>query len=425
MKFSTLRKSFRHSKQITIFVLNNSELTAINNFSNINEQTQTFIRRHIDDDSYLLALAAKQNTEINIHFALEQIAARQKAKDKIPSWYLNDKLVFPPKISLEQCSSEATAKYKASLCKGKKFADLTGGFGIDFSFISQNFNNSFYVEKDEYLSKLAKHNFGMLGLKNIEIINCSSDRFLENAANFDCIYIDPSRRKNSKKEILIENCSPDILKIKDIILEKSKNVIVKLSPLFDIAELKRKLSNITQIHVVAVKNECKELLVIMEQNDKKADVEIICVNITGKGKQIFSFNPVAEKNIDYSFVQNVQKYLYEPNAAVQKSGGFKSLAQKFNLKAINANSRIYTSDVFINDFCGRIFIVENVFPFNKTGLKNNLKNIKKANITVRNFPLTVAGLRKKLDIADGGDVYLFATTVFDGGKVIIQCRKDI
>jgi 16S rRNA G966 N2-methylase RsmD len=400
-------------------------VTDYNNFFNINEQTQNFIRQHIKDDSYLLALAVKQNSEINIRFALEQIAARQQTKEKIPSWYLNDKLVFPPRISLEQCSSEITAKYKASLCKGENFADLTGGSGIDFSFISQNFNNSFYVEKDEYLSKLAKYNFDILGLKNINIINCSSDKFLENAANFDCIYIDPSRRKNNKKEILIENCSPDILKIKDIILKKSKSILIKLSPVFDIVELERKLNNITQIHVVAVKNECKELLVRLEQNNEKANIEIVCVNMTGKSRQIFSFNPVDEKNNEYDFVQNVQRYLYEPNAAVQKSGGFKSVAKKFNLKAINASSKIYTSDIFINDFCGRIFIVENVFSFNKTELKNNLKNIKQANITVRNFPLSVAGLRKKLNIADGGDIYLFATTLFDGGKVIVKCRKDI
>jgi 16S rRNA G966 N2-methylase RsmD len=392
----------------------------------INEQTQNFIRQHIDDDSHLLALAAKQNSEIDIRFALEQIAARQQAKEKIPSWYSNDKLVFPPKISVEQCSSEAAARYKAELCKGETFADLTGGFGVDFSFISQNFNHSFYVEKDEYLSKLAKHNFDVLGLKNVETVNCSSDTFLENATKFDCIYIDPSRRSaNSKKEILLENCSPDILKIKNIILKKSKNVIIKLSPVFDIVELERKLTNIRQIHVIAVKNECKELLVNLEQCADNKSIEIVCVNITGNNKQIFSFSPLVEKSLEYDFVQNVQKYLYEPNVAVQKSGGFKSLARKFNLKALNINSKIYTSDIFINDFCGRIFTVENVFAFNKTELKKNLKNIKKANITVRNFPLSVADLRTKLNIDEGGDIYLFATTLFDGGKVIIKCRKDI
>ncbi|MDR1553314.1 MAG: SAM-dependent methyltransferase [Prevotellaceae bacterium] len=393
---------------------------------NISEQTQNFIRQHIDDDSHLLALAAKQNSEIDLRFALEQIAARQHSKEKIHSWYSNDKLIFPPKISVEQCSSEATAKYKAELCKGESFADLTGGFGIDFSFISQNFNRSFYVEKNEYLSRLAKHNFDVLGLKNIEIVNCSGDKFLENAANFDCIYIDPSRRNaNNKKEILLENCSPNILKIKDIVLKKSKNVIIKLSPVFDIVELERKFTNIRQIHVVAVKNECKELLVKLEQNTDNKNIEIVCVNMAGNEKQIFSFKPSAEKSIEYDFVPNVQKYLYEPNVAVQKSGGCKSFAQNFNLKALNANSKIYTSDIFVNGFCGRIFIVENVFSFNKTELKKNLKNISKANITIRNFPLSVAELRKKLNIDEGGDIYLFATTLFDGSKVIIQCRKDI
>jgi 16S rRNA G966 N2-methylase RsmD len=393
---------------------------------NINEQTQNFIFRHINDDSHLLALRAKSNPEINIDFALAQIAARRQAKEKIPSWYSNSELVFPPKLSVEQCSSEATAQYKADLCKGENFADLTGGSGIDFSFMSQNFKHSFYVEKDEYLSKLAKHNFDVLGLKNIEIINCNSKIFLESSVNFDWIYIDPSRRNaNSKKEILIENCSPNILDIKDIVLKKSKNVLIKLSPVFDIAELKRKLSNIRQIHVVAVKNECKELLVNLERNCDIDNIEIVCVNITDRGKHIFSFNSDNEKNLEYDFVQNVRKYLYEPNSAIQKSGGFKSIAQKFGLKAINANSKIYTSNAFVNDFYGRIFIVENVFSFNKTEVRAGLKNIKKANIAVRNFPLSVADLRKKLSIDEGGDVYLFATTLFDGSKVIIQCRKDI
>jgi precorrin-6B methylase 2 len=374
----------------------------------------------------LFALTAKQNSKINIRLALEQIAARKQAKEKMPSWYSNPELVFPSKIPMEQSSSEATALYKSELCKGNFFADLTGGLGIDFAFISQNFNHSFYIEKDEYLSCLAKHNFDVLGLKNIEIMNCDCNKFLENCSDFDCIYIDPSRRNaRSKKEILLENCSPDILKIKDIILKKSKTVLIKLSPLFDITELKRKLKHVRQIHIVAVKNECKELLVKMESGYDKNDTEIVCVNITSSGKQVFSFNKADEKNIEYDFVQNPQKYLYEPNAAIQKSGGFRSLTQKFNLKALNANSRIYTSNVLVNDFCGRIFIIENIFSFSKNELRNNLKHMKKANITVRNFPLSVAGLRRKLNIDEGGNIYLFATTLFDGSKVIIQCRKDI
>ncbi|MDR1983451.1 MAG: SAM-dependent methyltransferase [Prevotellaceae bacterium] len=391
---------------------------------NINEQTLNFIEQHIDDNSHLLALTVKQNSETDIHFALEQIAARQRAKEKLPAWYRNYKLIFPPQVSVEQCSSEATAAYKAELCKGEKFADLTGGFGVDFSFIAQNFNHSFYVEKDEYIAKIAGYNFDVLGLKNIEIINCDSSEFLANAANIDCIYIDPSRRNtNNKKEILLENCSPNVLEIKNILLQKSKNVLIKLSPVFDIAELLRKFDSISQIHIVAVRNECKELLVRLDKKCNESDMEIICVNITNNGRQIFSFNPNDEKNIEYNFVQNPQRYLYEPNASVQKSGGFKSFAQKFNLCALNVNSKIYTSDILINDFCGRIFTVEKVIPFNKNELANNLKNIKKANITVRNFPLSVDELRKKLGIAEGGDIYLFATTLFNCSKVIIQCSK--
>jgi 16S rRNA G966 N2-methylase RsmD len=392
----------------------------------INEQTQNFINQHIDDDSHELALATKQNSNVDIGFALEQITARQHAKEKIPSWYANNKLIFPPKLSVEQCSSEITAMYKAELCKGENFADLTGGLGIDFSIISQHFNHSVYVEKDEHLAQIAKHNFNVLDLKNIEIANCDSTKFLANTTNFDCIYIDPSRRNtNNKKEILLENCSPNILEINDILLQKSNGVLIKLSPVFDIAELLKKLDNIKQIHIVAVKNECKELLVKLEKNSDKNDVEIICVNITNSGKQLFSFNLNDEKNSEYDFVQNVQKYIYEPNAAIQKSGGFKCLANKFQLKTLNANSKIYTSNIFNSHFFGRVFEVEKVIPFNKNELKTNLKNIKKANITVRNFPLSVADLRKKLNITDGGDTYLFATTLFDGKKVILVLSRKL
>ena len=392
----------------------------------INNATKIFIQQNINQDSYLLALKANANENADIDFALEQIHSRQHAKEKLNDWYSNFDLVFPPTLSVEQCSSEIAAKYKANLCKGKNFVDLTGGFGVDFAFIAPNFERSMYVELDKNLAEIAKHNFNVLNLKNIEIVNCNSCEFIENIDSADCIYIDPSRRSvNNKKEILLENCSPNILEIKDILLQKSKTVLIKLSPVFEIAELLKKLDSIRQIHIVAVKNECKELLVVLESGCDNTDIEIVCANMADSKSQIFSFRMNDEKKLDYDFVQNVQNYLYEPNVAIQKSGGFKSLVKKFNLKALNANSKIYTSNCYTGDFCGRIFAVENVFAFNKTEIKNNLKNIKKANVTVRNFPLSVAELRKKLNIAEGGEIYFFATTLFDGKKVIVKCRKDI
>jgi len=394
----------------------------------ISSPTKIFIQQNINNDSYALALKANTNetANVDIDFALAQIHSRQRAKEKLNDWYSNFDLVFPPALPVEQCSSETAAKYKAGLCKGKKFIDLTGGFGVDFAFIAQNFEHSIYVEKDKNLAEIAKHNFDVLNLKNIEIINCDSRTFIEKIDSADCIYIDPSRRSaNNKKEILLENCSPNILEIKDILLQKSKTVLIKLSPVFEIAELLKKFDNIRQIHIVAVKNECKELLVALENNYDKNYIEIVCANISDNKNQTFSFRLDDEKKLDCDFVQNVQNYLYEPNVAIQKSGGFKSLAKKFNLKMLNVNSKIYTSNDYAGEFCGRIFSVDNVFIFNKTEIKTKLKNIKKANITVRNFPLSVAELRKKLNISEGGEIYLFATTLLDGKKVIVKCRKDI
>ena len=390
---------------------------------NISEQTQNFIMQNIDVDSHLLALKAKKYSDVEINFALEQINSRRQAKEKLPNIYANTKLIFPPSVSMEQCSSEATAAYKAELCGEEKLLDITGGFGVDFLYMSKKFKHAVYVEKNEYLAEIAKHNFDILEIKNAEVLNCDSSLILDNSEKFDCIYIDPSRRANdNSRKILLEDCSPNILEIKDLLLQKSKKVIIKLSPIFDITELMRKF-DCKRIHIVAVKNECKELLVELEQNCSE-NLKIVCVNITNKGRQIFEFICEDEKNLEYNFVPFPQKYLYEPNAAVQKSGGFKSVATKFNLNALNANSKIYTSDVFVDDFCGRIFTVEKVFSFNKKELKTNLENIKKANISVRNFPLSVADLRKKLNIAEGGDIYLFATTLFDNSKVIIQCSKS-
>jgi 16S rRNA G966 N2-methylase RsmD len=393
----------------------------------ISDKTKIFIQQHINSDSYSLALNAKtdENANIDVSFALEQIKSRQRAKEKLHNWYSNFDLIFPPAVSVEQCSSESAAKYKANLCKGKIFIDLTGGFGVDFAFLSQNFEHSIYLEKDKNLAEIAKHNFDVLNLKNIEIKNCDSHMFIDSIDNVDCIYIDPSRRSaNNKKEILLENCSPDILEIKDTLLQKSNTVLIKLSPVFEIAEVLKKLDNVKQIHIIAVKNECKELLVLLEKNCDTNNIEIICANISNAANQMFSFRMRDEKEIDYECVQNVQKYLYEPNASIQKSGGFKSLAKKFNLKMLNINSKIYTSNTYKGDFCGRIFTVENVFTFNKNEIKTDIKSIQKANITVRNFPLSVADLRKKLNIAEGGEIYLFATTLFDGKKVIVKCHKD-
>lgn len=377
--------------------------------------TKQFIADHLHDDVSELALKYR-NAEVDLTLALRQIEARQLLRKKVPSWSDNDELLFPVRLSLEQCSSEATARYKASLLHGDRFADLTGGLGVDCYFISQNFQHSDYVEMNPELCKLAEHN-----LVIPVIHNESAEDYLKSCDPIDCIFIDPARRdSHGRKVVSVADCTPNVVELQDLMLQKAKRVMIKLSPMLDISQALKELRHVKEIHVVAVENECKELLFLLEPEFEGEPV-ITCVNLESPQPSV-TFNLEEEKVATLQLAKEVGRYLYEPNAALMKGGCYRLLTQRYGVQKLHRNSHLYTSDQLVSDFPGRIFEVDDWAIYGKKS-KALLEGVDKASIAVRNFPMTVAEIRKKLKIADGDQVYLFATTLSDERKILILSRK--
>ena len=385
-------------------------------------------------------------------FLARQTEGRKSIATKLPSWAENMSILFPVKISLEQCSSEATALYKASLVSGESMVDLTGGFGVDCSFLSKNFSKVDYVEQNTELCEIAEHNFRVLGL-NIKVNNAESVEFLNAMPAVDCIYIDPARRDvKGKKTADLSLCSPNLLEIRDILLEKCNTLLIKLSPMFDISSALEVFPECRQVHVVSVKNECKELLLLVE-GGFCGETEIVCVDLDELGVRSeelgisvqtsgepsllelsrrvddrqgivkleitsVASNLKKEKGeiISYSFPK---AYLYEPNASIMKAGLFKTVAHRYNVQKLHPSTHLYTSDEFVPNFPGRSFEIKRVTKVQR----KEIQDIEKANLSIRNFPGNVADLRKKLKLKDGGDIYIFATTLNDNSKVLIITKK--
>lgn len=388
----------------------------------LNEDIKRFVDEHEFDDVHSLAIKTKLYPDIDIQFAIRQITGRKIAKEKIPSWYNNKCLIYPVHLSLEQASSEATANYKASLFKGDSMADLTGGFGIDFSFISHHFNKATYVEQQPELVEIAQHNFEKLSLKNVSVKNEDAAKYLTEMSPVDLIYIDPARRDiKGRKTVLIEDCTPNILEIENLLEEKGKQTMIKLSPMLDISLAVRSMNNISDVHIVSCNNECKELLFI---KNKKADhQQYHCINIRNDKIDKFTFNREKEEQLNITYTSTPEGFLYEPNASILKAGAYKSIANAYNLRKLHPSSHLYTSENFHPDFQGRKFKIENICSLNKKDLKQFLPDIKKANIATRNFPIPVDEIRKKTGLKDGGDIYIFATTLYNEKKVLIICSK--
>lgn len=388
------------------------------------QDTKAFIKKHESDNVKLLALQARSYPTIDIRFALQQIAARQISKNKIPSWYENEDIIYPQHLSIEQSSSERTAIYKAGLCHGNTLTDLTGGLGIDFSFMSQKVQHATYVERQAELVELAKHNFEALGFRNIQILKDDAIHHLSCLDKVqEIIYIDPARRnEDGKKTVFIEDCTPNLAEIDEELNSKAKKVIIKLSPMLDISRAGNSLTNISKIHIVSIANECKELLFIKEniQTEKK----IYCVNLLNNGlEEIFVFTEEEERNSTIRYADSIRQYLYEPNSSIMKGGAFRCIASAFDLAKLHPNSHLYTSDTYVHDFPGRKFFVKKIISPNKKELKESLKDISQANISTRNYPFTVAELRKQTKLKEGSNNYLFATTLSNEKKVLILCEK--
>ena len=389
-----------------------------------NKKTLQYIFIHQDDDVNKLVLKKRTDVEIDYDFAFKQIAGRQRVKSKLPSFYHNKELIYPPQLNIEQCSSESTALYKKSLCEGFSMADLTGGFGVDFYYLSTNYRESFYIEQNTDLCGIANHNFKILGCINHTIINKKAEDAIDDLPELDLVYIDPARRnKIGSKTVFISDCEPDISILQKRILKKSKKLMVKLSPMLDISSAIKILKNVHEVHILSVANECKEILIILK-TEMVESIKFIAVNIVNNSKtDIFEFFKEDESACLISNSQEIKKFLYEPNSSILKSGAFKSIALNFNLLKLHNNTHLYTSNDLISDFQGRIFEVVDLVGNSKKDMIEIKIKYPKANISTRNYPLKPEELKKKLGIEDGGDIFIFACTIEKDLKVLIICRK--
>jgi hypothetical protein len=389
-------------------------------------QSSQFIKEHADDDLAQLLLSANRYPEIDVPFAVEQIRARRSIREKLPSWYANPTLLFPSKMAVEQCSSEQTAHYKQRLLHDEKsLCDLTGGLGVDTYFFARSVEQVTYIERSKACFDIAMYNFSQMQQHNIEGYNDDAENILKKMPPVDIIYIDPARRDNTNHRFFaLSDCEPDLLKIMPLLLAKTPKVIAKLSPMLDIQHTINLLPMTREIHVVSVKNECKELLFICQRDLENREPEIHCINLTVENaEQSFCFTLSSEHADTCSISNSVQSYLYEPNASILKAGGYKQIAIQTGVEKLHKNSHLYTSDKPFPSFPGRIFQVQEVYPFSGKLCKQIHKMIPQANIATRNFPLQANELRQRTRIADGGDCYLFATTLANDKKVIIQCKK--
>ena len=386
----------------------------------MNEATLEQIRRHRQDDVRQLALKGMDP------LVIQQIAGWQVARTKVPSWAEVEGLHYPRHLSLEQCSSEQTARYKASLLSpGDTFVDLTGGFGVDFFFMSQPFQRRVYVEQQQELCDIARHNFDLLN-HPCTVVCGSATEYLQQMPHASAIYIDPARRDaHGARTYSISDCTPNVLELQELLVKKADRVIIKLSPMLDWHKAASDLQHISAIHIVSVQNECKELLLVLADG-AMSEAPVVCINLLADGTlQRFEYNPATNAQSANVNTKVNTTYLYEPNASIMKAGCFDEIGNFYQICKLSANSHLYVSDHEVKDFPGRGFQILSIPSMNKRELKEALRDIDRANITVRNFPMSAEALRKRLRLKDGGDLYIFATTVGDGSHQLFICRKIV
>ncbi len=436
----------------------------------MNQATQDFIRQYQDDDVRQLAFLGSKYPEVDMPFALDQIRGRKMARVKLPRWASLEGIIYPPHISMEQCSSESTALYKAELAarllglpasssgtemKAEneiEFVDLTGGFGVDFSYIAARLGvKSMYVERQAHLCEAAKENFGRLGLKNaivkngdgIEVLHSFHPKKKDAASDDDSlgitydqprsllktnlglkiIFIDPARRDDAgNKVVSLKDCTPDVTVLQEEMLSKADYVIIKLSPMLDWHRAISELSHVREVHIISVNNECKELLLVLSARNMGENLRIYCIN----DAQSFVCDELDMESSSVKIAPSTLEemlYLYEPNASLMKAGCFGVLSGRYDARMLSKNSHLFVSREPIAAFPGRSFRIIAVSSFNKKELKRHLSGITKANIATRNFPLSVAELRKRLKLKDGGETYIFATTLSDESHVLMITEK--
>ena len=388
-------------------------------FKLLSPDIQQYIRENTGKPVTQLALLKNPFPGIEWTEILNQIAAREKAKDKLPTWYTSENILYPSRISVEQTSSEAAAQYKSRLISGESLIDLTGGFGIDDYYFSKKVNEVKHCELNLELSAIAAHNFKTLGTNNIECLPGDSLEILNLIdQKWDWLYIDPSRRSDAKgKVFMLQDCLPNVPDLLDTYFKYTSNILIKTAPLLDISAGLSELHSVKSIHIVAVNNEVKELLWLLE-NGFKGTPLLTAVNLTKDKEDIFTASYEPADEAPYSLPK---KYLYEPNSAIMKSGAFDAVARHYNITKLHKHTQLYTSDECI-DFPGRRFTINEILPYQKPEMKQHAEGAK-MNITVRNFPLSVEDIRKKWKIKDGGDIYTFFSTNIKNEKVVLICTK--
>lgn len=385
----------------------------------LKHEIQEFINANIHSDVAKLAFKKNPFPEIDFAVILNQITAKSKAENKLPTWFQTQNIIYPSKISVEQTSSEKTALYKAEIISGESLIDLTGGFGVDDFYFSKKFKSVVHCEMNYELSDLVNHNFQQLKVENVKCFAGDSIDILKNLKRkFDWIYIDPSRRSDIKgKVFMLKDCLPNVPELLETYFNYSENILIKTAPILDISAGLIELSNVKAIHIVALENEVKELLWEIKKGYSGA-IEIKTVNILKE--KIEKLDVDLSQNY-YANLGLPKKYIYEANSSIMKSGAFDAVSFLFEIDKLHGNSHLYTSEKII-DFPGRTFQIEQIIPYTKAEMKTFFQN-KKANITVRNFPETVENIRKKWKIADGGNLYCFFTTDLNNAKIVLLCTK--
>jgi hypothetical protein len=386
----------------------------------LNSEIQEFISNNINTEVSSILLKGAHFSKVATKEIIEQIEAKVKCKKKLPTWFSSEKIYYPNKLNIEQTSSEITAEYKSKLFTGKSILDITGGFGVDCLYFSKHFEEVTHCELDEELSAIVAYNYTQLQVENIRTINSNGiDYLLSKKDKYDWIYIDPSRRHESKgKVFFLKYCLPNVPHHLETLFKYTTNIAIKTAPLLDLSIGISELKHVKDIHIIAVKNEVKELIWILE-NDFKGEITIKTANIVNHTKEVFTFKLKNEATHNAT-LSNPLKFLYEPNAAILKSGAFNSVSKQLKISKIHQHSHLYTSNEHLI-FPGRSFTIESIVDYSKKNIKS-LK-ISQANITTRNFPETVQNLRKKYSIKDGGHTYLFFTTNHLGVKLVIICNK--
>lgn len=399
--------------------------------------TQEFITQNLNADIRELALRHAGRTDIDLPYALDQIAGRRTAQTKLPLWAATDGIIYPPHISMEQCSSEQTAMYKAKVAQRliaglpvrpvlppnpTTLIDLTGGFGVDFSFLAPMFDKAVYIERQSHLCDLSRHNMAALGITQAETVCGDCAQIIEEISHATLIYADPARRSASgSRTFAISDCTPDVLTMKETLLDKADFTMLKLSPMLDWRKAAADMgSHVGEVHIVSAGNECKELLLVMSRKFTGLE-RIYCVN----DDQTFSFTPsqTSQQSLTSQLSPAPPAYLYEPNASLMKAGCFALIAQRYACRQISRDSHLFLSSEPIPSFPGRGFAIRAITTMNKRELKAALGGTSQANVSVRNFPMTADALRKKLKLKDGGDTYIFGTTTADSRHVLIICEK--